>query len=127
MSSNSAKKQPPPPILTSPTTVSIPFNSTDGFLTNEEVTAHVDDTLKFENQTMGLGSMSIYILTSSGVSQSGTLLGSSNQQISVTNGQYQERTVLATGTYLLSRNCPPPTVDPNDPAGGSTITIIVTS
>ena len=125
MASNLAKKKPNDPQPMSEETIDLPFTQSEGFLTDEEIPAHPDDTLRFRNETSGSGSITIYVLDEDGQSTSAALLGSSNQSFSVSHGNSVEKVVLATGKYLLSKNSPP--VNPNDPTGGTIITIIVTS
>ena len=121
MKTNLARKKGP---QTMSSTVELPFTESQGFLTDDEVYANVDDTLEFQNQTSGSGSVTIYVLEEDGQSTASAMLGSSNQSFSVSNGSSANKTVLATGKYLLSKVAPP--VDPGDP-GGTLITIIVSS
>lgn len=121
MKTSLAKKKGP---QTMSSNVELPFTQSQGFLTDDEVYANVDDTLEFQNQTSGSGSVTIYVLQEDGQATTGAMLGSSNQSFSVNNGASTQKTVLATGKYLLSKVAPP--VDPGDP-GGPLITVIVTS
>ncbi len=120
MKSGAAKKPSDPISMLS--LVDLPFNSADGFTTDEEIPASVNDTIRLRNETSGSGSITIYVITEDGQYTTTGLLGTGNSQISVSNGGSQERTVTGTGKYLLSKNSPP--INPEDP-GGSTITIIV--
>lgn len=126
MNASAAKKKNPPTTQDAEQTIELPFTQADGFLTDEEISdVHPDDTLRFRNETTGSGSITVYILAEDGQATTSALLGSSNQSFSVGNGNNVEKVVLTTGKYLLSKTAPP--VNPNDPSGGSIITIIITS
>jgi hypothetical protein len=116
---------PPPRRLDAP--LEIPFDE-NGFNTEEtEYEVSVSSQLSLKNEASGTGDMTIYVVTENGQYSTSGLLGNSQTEVGVDNGDNEVVTVAASGTYLLSITAPPlSSPEPRAPAGG-TIRIVVPS
>jgi len=115
-----ARKHPKPPGVAS--TYDVYFD--DSGFDSASYPAVVNDTLRFTNRSSG--QLTIYVVTQNGQSLTTAMLDGVSS-FAVDASDTVSQVVKASGTYLVSLEPPPLTLLSNDPGGGKTATVIIST
>jgi hypothetical protein len=89
---------------------------------NSSYTARVGDVFRFTNHSYN--DATVYVLLSDGSAVTTQMLGTVSS-VDVAAMSQVNKTISASGTYLISIEAPPQLLAANDTGGGKTVTVII--